>query len=138
MVDPEVFERRLGKLEQLLSLLRHSAANDWERFRSGESLPASVERWLQLASECALDPAHHLIADRGWRTPTTYREAFRILEDNGVLTAELAGQMEGWAGLRNVHIYLDIDRERLYEILTHDLDQLEQFAKAVAGAANDG
>ncbi len=84
--------------------------------------------------------AHHLIADRGWRTPTTYREAFRILEDNGVLTAELAGQMEGWAGLRNVlvHIYLDIDRERLYEIFTHDLHQPEQLAQAVAGAANDG
>ncbi len=139
MVDREVFERRLAKLEQILGLLRRSAANDWERFRSDESLQASVERWLHLASECALDLAHHLIADQGWKTPTTYREAFQILEDNDVLTAELARQMEGWAGLRNVlvHIYLEVDRARLHEILTHDLDQLEHFATAISRAAND-
>ncbi len=140
LVDREVFERRLGKLEQLLKQLRQAATNEWENFHSNELLQTSVERWLHLASECALDLTHHLIADRGWRTPTTYREAFQILEENDVLNGELARQMEGWAGLRNVlvHIYLDIDRKRLYEILIHDLNQLEHFAAAISQAANEG
>jgi uncharacterized protein YutE (UPF0331/DUF86 family) len=45
--------------------------------------------------------------------------------------------MEEWAGLRNVlvHLYLDVDQRRLYEILTEDLDQLELFAEAVTRAA---
>ncbi len=138
MVDREVFDRRLAKLEQLLRQLRQAATNDWESFRSNEMLQASVERWLHLASECGLDLAHHMIADRGWRTPTTYREAFRVLEENGVLNAELARQMEGWVGLRNVlvHLYLDVDRKRLYEIVTHDLDQLERLAVALSKAAD--
>ena len=137
MVDPEVFDRRLGKLEQLLKQLRQAAKNDWEAFRQNEWLQASVERWLHLAAECTLDLAHHLIADRGWRTPTSYRDSFQILEENGVLSSELARQMEGWAGLRNVlvHLYLDVDRRRLYEILTEDLDQLEFYAEAVSRAA---
>ena len=43
---------------------------------------------------------------------------------------ELAGQMDAWAGLRNVlvHLYLEVDRRRLYEILQSELDQLERFA----------
>ena len=137
MVDPEVFDRRLSKLEQLLKQLRQAAKNDWEAFRANEWLQASVERWLHLAAECTLDLAHHLIADRGWRTPTSYRDSFQILEENGVLSTELARQMEGWAGLRNVlvHLYLDVDRRRLHEILTQDLDQLELYADAVSRAA---
>lgn len=137
MVDPEVFDRRLSKLEQLLKQLRQAARTDWETFRANDWLQASVERWLHLAAECTLDVAHHLIADRGWRTPTSYRESFQILEDNGVLSTELARQMEEWAGLRNVlvHLYLDVDRRRLHEILTEDLDQLELYAAAVSKAA---
>ena len=46
--------------------------------------------------------ANHLIADRGWKTPNGYRESFRILQQEGVLDEELAGQMDAWAGLRNV------------------------------------
>ena len=130
MVDREVFDRRLGKLEELLRRLRQAAENDLSTLLSDPLLQASVERWLHLAAECSLDLANHLIADRGWKTPTSYRESFRVLQQEGVLDEELAGQMDAWAGLRNVlvHLYLEVDRRRLYEILETDLDQLERFA----------
>jgi uncharacterized protein YutE (UPF0331/DUF86 family) len=46
--------------------------------------------------------------------------------------------MEGWAGLRNllVHLYLEVDHERLWEILSTELDQLEAFARAVTETAD--
>ncbi len=139
MVDREVFDRRLGKLEELLRRLRSLAQRDRQEFLSQATLRASAERWLHLAAECTLDLAHHLIAERGWKTPATYREAFQILRDEGVLSAETAKQMEAWAGLRNVlvHLYLEVDPDRLFEILRTDLDQLESYAvslsKTVAG-----
>ncbi len=139
MVDREVFDRRLGKLEELLRRLRSLAQRDRQEFLSQATLRASAERWLHLAAECTLDLAHHLIAERGWKTPATYREAFQILRDEGVLTAEMAKEMEAWAGLRNVlvHLYLEVDPDRLFEILRTDLDQLESYAvslsKTVAG-----
>jgi uncharacterized protein YutE (UPF0331/DUF86 family) len=143
LVDREVFDRRLGKLEELLRHLGQAATKDWDAFRSDELLQSSVERWLHLAAECVLDLANHLIADRGWRSPTTYRESFQILEENGVLDSEMTRQMEGWAGLRNVlvHFYMDVNRKRLHEILTHDLEQLRNFAVAIsksAGIQSDG
>jgi uncharacterized protein YutE (UPF0331/DUF86 family) len=130
LVDREVFDRRLARLEMLLRQLRRVAAVERDTFLAEEMLRASTERWLHLAAECALDLAHHLIADRGWKTPSTYREAFQVLRDEDVLSAELARQMEQWAGLRNilVHLYLEVDHERLHEFLQNDLDQLESFA----------
>ena len=140
MVDREVFDRRLAKLEDLLRRLRRLAAIPWETYRSDSAVQACAERWLHLAAECALDLAHHVIADRGWKTPVTYREAFQVLAAEGVITAERARQMEGWAGLRNVlvHLYLEVDHERLYEILSRDLDQLELYSADLSRALEAG
>lgn len=143
MVDREVFDRRLAKLEQFLRDLRGLAAEPRERFLSDRGLQAQAERWLHLAAEAAIDLAHHLIADRGWATPSTHREAFAVLHKEGVLSEELAGSMERWAALRNVlvHLYLDVDHRILYRILTRDLDELASYAgcmqKAVAQETPD-
>jgi uncharacterized protein YutE (UPF0331/DUF86 family) len=134
LVDREVFDRRLARLEELLRHLRRAAKLEKETFLGDPMATASTERWLQLASECALDLAHHVIADQGWKTPATYREAFQVLCDEGALSPDSARQMEQWAGLRNVlvHLYLEVDHERLYEILQGDLDQLERFAAEIS------
>ena len=136
MVDRDVFERRLARLEVLLRDLRVLARTPRERFLGDRGLQAQAERWLQLAAECALDLAHHLIASRGWPVPSTYREAFQILEREGVLTSDLSHRMQGWAGLRNVltHLYLEIDHERVYAVLTSELDALETYAAALSRA----
>jgi uncharacterized protein YutE (UPF0331/DUF86 family) len=139
LVDREVFDRRLGKLEELLRDLRGLARVERAAFLSDRGLQAQAERWLQLAAECALDLAHHLIAERGWKTPTTYREAFEVLRAERVLDARLAERMQGWAGLRNVltHLYLEVDHARLHEVLRGELDDLERYAAALSRAARE-
>ena len=131
MVDREVFDRRLARLAELLRRLGDLIKVDRDEFLHDEGIQAQAERWTQLAAECTLDLANHVIADRGWKTPETNREAFEILAKEGTLDDELASLMTGWAGLRNilVHLYLEVDHERLYEILQQDLDQLETFAR---------
>lgn len=136
MVDPEVFRRRLSKLEDLLSQLRALAATPRDRYEKDRGKQAQAERWLHLAAECVLDIAHHLIADRGWRTPSSYRDAIRVLAEHSVLDDPLARQLEQWAGLRNVlvHLYLDVDQRVIFDILQNDLDQLQRFAESVSAA----
>ena len=139
MVDREVFDLRLARLEDLLRRLRRLAAVDRATFLTDPAVQAQAERWLQVAGEVCLDLAQHLIASRGWRTPATYREAFQVLASEGVLSPELAGQMEGWAGLRNilVHLYLEIDHGKLFQILSEDLEQIEAYAQALSQILRD-
>ena len=83
---------------------------------------------------CCLDLGNHVIADRGWRTPTTNREVFQVLREQGAIDAALASDMAGWAGLRNIlaHMYLEVDHRRLHAILVNELDSLERYAAALA------
>ncbi|HOX45690.1 MAG TPA: DUF86 domain-containing protein [Myxococcota bacterium] len=138
MVDREVFDRRLSRLELLLSHLRRLAAGDRAAYLMDAGLQAQAERWLHLASECCLDLANHLISDRGWRTPATYRETFDVLLEQDVLDEALAAKMQAWAGLRNVlaHLYLTIDHQILWGVLQSDLDQLEAYARALLEAVD--
>lgn len=135
MVDPDVFDRRIAKLEDLLSDLRQLATMPRNEYERDHGKQAQAERWLHLAAECVLDLTHHLIADRGWRTPSSYRDAIRVLAEESVLDEDLAHDLEEWAGLRNVlvHLYLEVDHAIVYDILQNDLDQLQRFAEAVAG-----
>ncbi len=121
----------------MLRRLRRLAGADRERYLADAGLQAQAERWLHLAAESCLDLAHHLIAERGWRTPDTYHDAFVVLREEGVLDEGLAQRMAAWAGLRNVlvHLYLDVDHARLWAILQEDLDDVEAFAAAAARAA---
>ncbi len=139
MVDREVLDRRLARIEELLGRLREMAGVPRERYLRDAGLQAQAERWLQLCAESVLDVAAHVIADSGLRTPTTYRESFQILAESDVLEAALAKQMERWAGLRNVlvHLYLDVDQDILYDILQNDLGQVEAFVQAVVRSVGD-
>ncbi len=139
MVDREVLDRRLARIEELLGRLREMAGVPRERYVREPGLQAQAERWLQLCAESVLDVAAHVIADLGLRTPTTYRESFRILAESHLLEEPLAKQMERWAGLRNVlvHLYLDVDHDILFDILQNDLGQVEAFVQAVVRSVGD-
>jgi uncharacterized protein YutE (UPF0331/DUF86 family) len=139
LVDREVFDRRLSRLEDLLRELARLAAVDRPRFVADRGLQAQAERWTHLAVECCLDLANHLVADRGLGTPESYRAAFEALARAGIIDGALAGQLAGWAGLRNVlvHLYLEVDHERLHHILGAELEQLARFAGAMQRVLDD-
>lgn len=88
---------------------------------------------MHLAVECCLDLANHLIAERGWPAPDSYRAAFRTLAQEGQIDPDLAEHMAGWEGLRTilVQLYLDIDDDRLHAALSNELEQLSSFASAM-------
>lgn len=134
MVDLDVFRLRLAKLREVVRHLAGLAETDRATLLADDGLLAQLERWMHLAVEASIDLAQHLIASEGWPTPATNREAFQLLGRKGVLPPALADQMEGWAGLRNilVHLYLQVDHELLYTILTEELGQLEEFAAVLA------
>lgn len=133
MVDPESFDRRLGRLEETLVELRRVAGEGESNFLSGSRTRAATERWLQLATECTIDLAHQLIADRGWRTPETHRDAFQILEEHGAISPEMRLRLEGWAGLRNilVHLYTRVDALLVWKAVSEGLGDMDRFVAEI-------
>ena len=104
------------------------------RFISDPFVYGNAERYLQLAIQACLDIGNHILANIKSKAPDDYRDIFTLLGENGVISAELAGKMAPLAGLRNilVHDYLEIDREKIYQMLRANLSDFSQFAKEIS------
>ena len=77
MVDAEFVGRRLREIGRRLAALRDVRSNGERTFLIDLALQAQAERHLQLALQCAIDIALHILADDTDRTPDDYRTAFR-------------------------------------------------------------
>ena len=134
MVDRQKLSNRLNALEDYLTEIRALAALPREKFIREPSFHHLAERYLHLACEAVLDMANHVISEEGYRQPGTNEESITVLEEEGILSPELAERLRRWMGFRNVlvHLYLEIDHGRVYDAMTEDLGDLEEFASRIS------
>jgi uncharacterized protein YutE (UPF0331/DUF86 family) len=88
---------------------------------------------LLVAIEAALQICFHVSARRLNHVPKEYAECFAALGKSGVITQELSENLQRMARFRNmlVHVYWQVDYERLYDILQEHLDDLRAFVRAI-------
>jgi len=74
-----------------------------------------------------------LIVERSLRRPSTYRESFEILSEEGIIPSELGDDLSDLAGFRNVlvHIYWRLNLEEVYGVLKNDLGSVKEFRDIV-------
>jgi uncharacterized protein YutE (UPF0331/DUF86 family) len=132
VVDREKIEQRLMKLEHAVRKLKVIAQYSWDNYQKDDSLKDRAERNLQVAAQACIDIANHIIADHGFRTPIGYADSFLVLEEEGVIPADLAKRMKLVAGFRNilVHDYLELDDRIVFKSLSNINDFIE-FAKQI-------
>lgn len=121
-------------LAEYISDLRNVQDVSWTEFAENKVIRRFVERTLHLAAECCIDVGSHIIADEDLREPRDNRDVFAVLGESGVISAELATNLERMAGFRNVivHDYARIEAEIVYQVLRRNLGDLEAFLTAVA------
>lgn len=139
MVDADGLRLRIeALLEYLVSVDRFKEV-ERERFLEESDVHHLAERYLQLAVQAALDIAHHIIAERGYAAPASYRDAFVILAKHGVLPPVLSGRLQWWVGLRDmlVHGYLELDHERSWDAIQNDLEDLCAWAATAAALLSE-
>jgi len=128
---------------RVLSHLRElsESLEDWWRYQdiSIEELRMDRDKRnmvlhaMLISIQSAIDIATYIIADKGLRKPSTYRETFEILEEQRIIPEDLANDLSDLAGFRNVlvHIYWELDMNVIHGILQNDLRVLVTFKKIV-------
>jgi uncharacterized protein YutE (UPF0331/DUF86 family) len=132
MVDPGRVRRKLEALARYRERLQTMRQLRFEEYEHDHAYAA---RYLvQASAQAAIDIANHVISSSGWRTTRDFADAFSVLEEHGVLERDLASQMRKLAGLRNllVHVYEEIDDRLIFDSLQQDLDDLSDYAQAIA------
>jgi len=132
LVDPRAVRLRLREVDRRVGRLRRLRERGREALLGDPELRAAVERHLQVAIQGVIDVGAHLLAEASSETPGDYASVFAALARMGVIGEELAGRLAQAARLRNllVHLYLEVDPERLLDALA-SLDDLEALAAAV-------
>lgn len=119
----------MRKLEQYIAELEKQQRLDLDEFRNDFTAQLAVERALQAAIECCSDIASHLVSTYGLGQPEAQRDLFQVLARMGYLDAEYADTLSDMVSLRNrlVHLYWDVDTERIYSYMQTDVDFLKNF-----------
>ncbi|MHA1578893.1 MAG: type VII toxin-antitoxin system HepT family RNase toxin [Candidatus Freyarchaeota archaeon] len=118
----------------------NESLEDWKRYReiTPEDLKQRDKRNMVLYAmlisiQAAIDLANHIIADKGLKKPSTYRESFEILADSNIIPPSLADDLSDLAGFRNVlvHGYWKLNLKEVYSVLQKDFVFLEEFKRIV-------
>lgn len=88
---------------------------------------------LPVAIEAVLQICFHISARRLNHVPEEYAECFAVLGEAGVVSQNLSENLQQMARFRNmlVHVYWQVDYDRLYSIVQEDLGDLQAFIQAV-------
>lgn len=138
MSHPTVDKDRVTEFLRLISAdlidLRDKAQTAKDIYLSNRDLRAVVERRLQTAIESCINIGNHIIARLRLQAPQDYGDVFRILGEYNILPPSLTGQMIDMARFRNllVHVYWEIDHDRVYDSLSDRIRALEAFAFSIA------
>jgi uncharacterized protein YutE (UPF0331/DUF86 family) len=75
-----------------------------------------------------------VIADLRLKLPSSNTELFELLAGNKIISAKLSKHLTSMAGFRNilVHEYLEIDRRKVFVVLSGNLGDFEKFIRAIS------
>ena len=126
--------KHLNKYYLHLVDIRQRAYTDFE---NDAILRGGSERFLQLAIESCLNIGNRLISleqfNKPTDTPETYADIFLQLKSLGVIDGSFCNRLVKMAKFRNrlVHLYWEVDKKMVYEIIRNNLDDFKLFEQRV-------
>lgn len=93
-----------------------------------------ILHYLRIALESVLDISRHIIAVKGFGiADLETQNLIDILGKNGVIPYDFSKKIRGMAGMRNaiVHIYWNLDYEKIFETAKDRLNDFEEFARHI-------
>lgn len=133
MVDHDLIIAKAGSIRRNLKRIAEKSGVDLELFLGDIDRQEVVSFNLHLAIENCTDLAAHIISEEGLGVPGSASEMFYLLEENGYLSPQLTEKMTKAVGLRNliVHEYSKIDIKRLFEIVSKDVQDINEFIASI-------
>jgi uncharacterized protein YutE (UPF0331/DUF86 family) len=134
MVDRVRLEQMLSNLRTYTRVLEDLSRVPEPEFLASADRVGNAKYHFVIAIECCIDVANHIIASEDLRFPHDNADSFVVLVECGVLEESLREPLRAMAKFRNrlVHLYWDIDDQRVAAYLRDSLGDLQRFAHAIA------
>lgn len=131
-MESDVVLNKIHIIERCLNRIHEEYANNpanLVNFTKQDSIILNLQR----ACEASIDLAMHVVAEKKLGLPQTSRDAFLLLETEGIIPVSLSKRMQRMVGFRNiaVHGYQEINLTILQKIIENHLDDFLKFTKAI-------
>lgn len=135
MVDKALIERLLSDIRTNVSDLQNAADIDWHVYQTDKRARRFVERTLHVSIEACIDIVHHIISDRKFREPTSYRDAFTVLAENGIFQTDELNRFRNMASFRNLlaHYYERVDDAVVFGLFKKNISDFDLFVERISG-----
>ena len=133
MVDKTLILRKLSELDEYFKQIKEFEEITVLQYSDDWKIQRIIERTLQMMIETCVDIASHIIADKGYRVPKSYSDAFKVLLDEKIVSSRLFDVLQKMAKFRNivVHHYDKVDAEIVVGILKKDLRDFTSYKDAI-------
>ena len=133
VADAEIVRDRESRIRRYVSDLRDMAEISEAAFLENRERQYAVLHALQLAIEASVDIATHICAADSLGIPSSYAEAFDLLEHAGIIDGVVAEDLRGMARFRNriVHFYGQVDLRLVPGLLHTHLDGFNRYMGAI-------
>jgi uncharacterized protein YutE (UPF0331/DUF86 family) len=133
-LDPDRVRTKLQDITRALDRLQSIQSQGQKSFLADEDSQDIARSRLLIATEAALNICYHTAAKKLHKVPEDYAQCFQMLGEAGLIPEDLASRLSMMARFRNrlVHMYWDIDYCQVYEILSENLKDLDEFSQVVS------
>lgn len=133
-LDVDSVTAKLELMDGALAILRGIEPVDAERLDVDGVVRGAVERYLMLLVDQAVAINLHLASVLGGAIERDYTTSFAAAAEVGVITRELAAQLAGSAGMRNVlvHEYVRVDTEQVAAAVPRAVEGYGAYVRSVA------
>jgi len=133
MISSEVINAMIDIVEENMRLIEEIRSQDFESFSSNFRDIQAAKHSLQESIEACLDIGSHIISEKGFQRPENYKDIYKVLEEEGIIDPLLSERLQEMAQFRNllVHRYTKIDTKRVYDIMSEDIKDIQEFIKRI-------
>lgn len=133
-VDRERLQSKIAYIrEQETAIQSLLSARSKEEILGDPWLVRGLKYAMQTAIEALIDISYHVAARVFRHAAADARDALRVLRENGLIGEEDLERYTSMVGFRNrvVHGYQQVSAERVYELASRELGDLERFIEQV-------
>lgn len=133
MINRDLVNSRLVLIVGYLEELQKLANVSLKEFKS-DPRNAAAESFLRRSLGASFDIGRHILAKTGnVDLASEYKSIAKALGEKKILEPNISDSLVQMAGYRNrlVHLYHQVKEDELYEIITHDLGELESFVEGI-------
>lgn len=132
MVDKEVLQRKLQKMQEYLDELAYFRELTWSDYQGSSQIRRAVERLIQLIVDVAVDINTHSIVDAGGSPPDNAYDSFIKAAAMDLIDEKLALELAPSTGERNilVHDYEAIDDRLIFESIPEVIEMYKKYLQS--------